>query len=184
MNPTFWRRWHRWVAFPATLFLLFASVTGCILAWTEFFGPAEAEREATRKLVSPVTLGGVTEPWAHKLADAFAAAAAKAGNAPVDKVTVQFKGTKPSITIYTGKPSGGEDKQFVVDARTGALLSETSYEDKPFLNRLHSGEALGDGGLVFAMFWDAALAFLTLTGILIYFLMWRPNLRGIKRFFW
>jgi uncharacterized iron-regulated membrane protein len=97
---------------------------------------------------------------------------------------VQFKGTRPSITIYTGRPGGGEDKQFVVDARTGALLSETSYEDKPFLNRLHSGEAFGDGGLVFAMFWGAALAFLTLTGILIYFLMWRPNLRGVKRFFW
>jgi len=131
-----------------------------------------------------VTLGGATEPWARKLADAFAVAAAKAGNAPVDKVTVQFKGTKPSIMIYTGKPAGGEDRTFVLDAHTGALLSVTSYEDKPFLNRLHSGEAFGDGGLVFAMFWGAALAFLTLTGILIYFLMWRPNLRGVKRFFW
>src|ERR1041384_6267203 len=103
MNPTFWRRWHRWVAFPATLFLLFASATGCILAWTEFFGPAEAEREATRKLVSPVALGGAPESWTRSLSGAFAAAAARAGNAPVDKVTVQFKG-KPSITIYTGKP--------------------------------------------------------------------------------
>jgi len=184
VNPTFWRRWHRWIAFPATLFLLFASVTGVILALTEFFGPAEAEREATRRLVSPVTLGAPTEDWTRKLAQAFATAAGKVGNEPVDKITVQFKGTRPNISIYTGKPTGGEDKTVVVDLSTGALTGVTSYEDKPFLNRLHSGEALGDGGLVFAMFWGAALAFLTLTGILIYFLMWRPNLRGLKRIFW
>jgi len=184
MNPTFWRRWHRWIAFPATLFLTFASITGVILAVTEFFGPAEAEREATRKLVSPVTLAAATDTIDRKLAEAFATAAAKVGNAPVDKVTLQFKGTKPNVSIYTGKPEGGEDKTVVVDLKTGALVGVTSYEDKPFLNRLHSGEAFGDGGLVFAMFWGAALAFLTLTGILIYFLMWRPNQRGIKRIFW
>ena len=184
MNPTFWRRWHRWVAFPATLFLLFASVTGVLVAWTEFFGPEEAAREAARKLVSPVTLGSAVDPWAGRLAKAFAVAAARVGAAPVDKVTLEFKGAKPTITLFTGKPAGGEDKQLVVDANTGALLSVTAYEDKPFLHRLHSGEAFGDGGLVFAMFWGGSLAFLTLTGLLIYFLMWRPNLRGIKRFFW
>ncbi len=184
MNPNFWRRWHRWIAFPATLFLLWAAVTGVITAWTEFFGPEEEAREALRKVVSPVTLESSTDVWAGKLAEAFKAAAAKGGNAPVDKVTLEFKGAKPAIQIYTGKPTGGEDRTFTVDAKTLALLSVTSYEDKPFIHRLHSGEAFGDGGLVFAMFWGAALAFLTLTGLLIYFLMWRPGLRGVKRFFW
>jgi hypothetical protein len=41
----------------------------------------------------------------------------------------------------------------VLDARTGALLSNEAYADKPLLYRLHSGEAFGDGGLVVAMFW-------------------------------
>lgn len=184
MNPLFWRRWHRWIAFPATLFLLFVSVTGILVAVSEFFGSAEAEREATRNLVSPLTAQGDVGAWDGRLARAFATVAGQAGAAPVDKVTLQFKGAKPTITLYTGKPTGGEDRQFVVDAKSGALLSVTSYADKPFLTRLHSGEAFGDGGLVLAMFWGTALALLTLSGVIIYALMWRPGLRGWRRLFW
>src|SRR5579862_2511874 len=51
-NTAFWRKWHRWIAFPATLFLLWASITGIWLGCTEFFGAEEALREATRSLVS------------------------------------------------------------------------------------------------------------------------------------
>ena len=184
MNTAFWRKWHRWIGFPATLFLLFASVTGILVAWSEFFGEAEALREATRDQVSPVTLAAPTEPWVARLGAAFAAAAERGGNAPVDRVTVQFKGAEPTITIFTGKPGGGEDRQFVVSAATGRLLSVQSYADKPFLHRLHSGEAFGDGGLVMAMFWGLTLVVLTATGLIIYLTMWRPNLTGIRRFFW
>jgi uncharacterized iron-regulated membrane protein len=31
-TPAFWRKWHRWIGFPAALFLLFASVTGVLVA--------------------------------------------------------------------------------------------------------------------------------------------------------
>ena len=44
MNPAFWRKWHRWIAFPASAFLLFAAVTGVAVAVTEFFGEEEALR--------------------------------------------------------------------------------------------------------------------------------------------
>ena len=50
------RKWHRWIGFPASIFLLFAAVTGILLAVTEFFGEEEALRERTRELVSPVTV--------------------------------------------------------------------------------------------------------------------------------
>jgi uncharacterized iron-regulated membrane protein len=56
----------------------------------------------------------------------------------------------------------------VFDARTGQLLSEEAYADKPFLYRLHSGEAFGDGGLVVAMLWGLTLIVLTVTGLIIY----------------
>jgi len=55
MDVAFWRRWHRWIGFPAFIFLLWAASTGIIVAFTEFFGEEEALREATRDLVSPVT---------------------------------------------------------------------------------------------------------------------------------
>ena len=55
MNLVFWRKWHRWIGFPAALFLLFAATTGFLVVVSEFFGEAETLREATRELVSPVT---------------------------------------------------------------------------------------------------------------------------------
>jgi uncharacterized iron-regulated membrane protein len=180
----FWRKWHRWIAFPAVIFLLWAGSTGVIVAFTEFFGEEEAQREATRDLVSPVTLSSEPVAWQEPIAKAFAGATAKVGAEPVDKITVQFKGDRPTVEVFTGKPTGGEDRKLVFNGRTGALLSNEAYADKPFLYRLHSGEAFGDGGLVFAMLWGLTLVVLTLTGLIIYLKLWRPGLKGIRKVFW
>ena len=90
----------------------------------------------------------------------------------------------PVVTFCTGKPGGGEDRRFVFDARDGALIAETDYSDKPFLYRLHSGEAFGDGGLVMAMIWGLALVLLCISGITIYWQMRRPGATGWRRLFW
>jgi len=183
-NTRFYRQWHRWIGWVAALFLFWAGSTGTIVAVQEFFGEDEALREATRDLVSPVQTtsapGAATDPVAR----ALAAAAKAAPGAPIDKIEVQFKGKQPTVTVYTGKPTGGEDKKLVIDATTGALLRTDDYVDKPFFTRLHSGEAFGDGGLVFAMFWGLGLALMSVTGIIIYWRMRRPNQPGIKKVFW
>lgn len=59
-----------------------------------------------------------------------------------------------------------------------------AYTDKPLIHRIHSGEFIGDGGLVFSMLWDLALAALTASGFIIYLLMWRKGLEGIRKVFW
>jgi uncharacterized iron-regulated membrane protein len=184
VNLTFWRKWHRWIGFPAAVFLLFAACTGVIVAFTEFFGEDEALREATRDLVSPVALASPPVNWSEPIARAVAATATAAGPAPIDKITIQFKGEHPTVQIFTGKPTGGEDRQFVVDAKTGALVRTGAYADKPFINRLHSGEAFGDGGMVVAMFWALSLIVLTLTGLIIYFKMMPRVRKGIQKVFW
>jgi len=184
MNLAFWRKWHRWIGFPAALFLLFAATTGFLVAFTEFFGEEEALREATRDLVSPVTLASAQAVWADPIARAFGIAGASFAAAPVDRIEVQLKGPRPTVTLFTGKRTGGEDRKLVFDARTGLLLSNERYADKPFLYRLHSGEAFGDGGLVVAMMWALTLVVLTVTGLIIYFKMRRGNLTGIRRVFW
>jgi uncharacterized iron-regulated membrane protein len=183
-NPAFWRKWHRWIGFPASLFLLFASISGVLVATTEFFGEAEALREATRDLVSPVHVGGPDTAWSEPIARALATAAGAAKNAPIDKVLVQFKGDQPTVEIFTGLPAGGEDQRYIFDAKTGALLRQEAYVDKPLLHRIHSGEAFGDGGLVFAMFWGLALAILSATGLWIYWTMRRKNPIGWQKVFW
>jgi len=184
MNPAFWRKWHRWIGFPAALFLLYASVTGIVVALTEKFGAEEALREATRELVSPVTLGGDASAWQASLNAAFAAARDDAGDLPVDRVRIDFKGDEPRIHIFTGKPTGGEDREFILDQRTGRLLDVESYADKPLIKRIHSGEVYGDGGLIVAVFWGLALAVMTVTGVIIYLRMRRKNATGWKRIFW
>ena len=184
MNLAFWRKWHRWIAFPASIFLLWAGSTGVIVAFTEFFGEDEALREATRDQVSPVTVNSPQASWADPIARALVTASTRSAGAPIDKIEIQFKGPRPTVTLFTGKPTGGEDRKLVVDATTGSLVADETYADKPFLYRLHSGEAFGDGGLVVAMFWGLTLVILTVTGLIIYLKMRRPGAVGLKKVFW
>ncbi len=184
-----WRKWHRWIAFPASIFLLWAATTGAIVAFSEFFGEEEALRERTRDLVSPVTVQSPPAAWEESLTRAVHAVAEQSAGAPIDKIEMQFKGDRPTVTLFTGKPSGGEDRKFVVDARTGAVVSTESYADKPLLYRLHSGEAFGDGGLVASMLWGLALAVITVTGLVMYVRIWRVRrlhhpATGLRRIFW
>jgi uncharacterized iron-regulated membrane protein len=184
MKQAWWRKWHRWAGFVASVFLLFVSVTGVILAMTEFFGEDEARREATRDLVSEVQTTSPAEAWNAPMDRVMATASREAPGAPIDKVVMQFKGDPLTIDVFLGKPTGGEDRRLVFDARTGALLRQETYADKPFLNRLHSGEAFGDGGLVLAMCWGAGLAFLAGSGLVIYVAMRRRNPVGLQKVFW
>jgi uncharacterized iron-regulated membrane protein len=184
MNPRIWRKGHRWLGFVAALFLLFAGTTGVLVAASEFFGEAEAERERLRDVVSPVTTESPVAEWTEPLQRALATVARTAPHAPVDRIELKLKGDRPTVAVCTGLPAGGEDRRYVLDARTGALLAEEAYVDKPFLYRLHSGEAFGDGGLVAAMSWGLALALLAISGLVIYWQMRRPGATGWKRVFW
>lgn len=184
MNVAFWRKWHRWIAWPAALFLFWAAVTGVAVAITEKFGAAEIAREAARDEVSATKLGVPSDSLLRAIGMALAEAQKVAPGAPLDRIEVEFKGISPAINVYTGKPEGGEDRKLVMDLQTGAPRRVESYVDKPFLNRLHSGEAIGDGGLILAILWGTALALITASGIVVYWRMRRPGATGVKRFFW
>jgi uncharacterized iron-regulated membrane protein len=188
MHIPFWRKWHRWIGVPSVIFLLWAATTGVCVAFTEFFGADEALREANRELISPITVSSADSDWSAPMARAFTTASQQFPSAPVDKVEVEFKGEHPRVTVFTGKPTGGEDRKLVFDAHTGALVANETYADKPFLYRLHSGEAFGDGGLVVAMFWGTALALMGASGAIIYLHMYnRMKARhesGVRRVFW
>ncbi len=184
MSQSGWRKWHRWVGAVAAPFLLFAAVTGVALAATEWFGEDEEKRERLREVVSPVTLPALPAAWGEPLGKALATVAKEAPGAPVDKVLVEFKGEPPTVVVYIGKPGGGEDRKFVCDASTGRLLRVEGYEDKPFLVRLHSGEAVGDWGLGLAVLWGTATVGLTASGVVIYLLMRKPGATGRRRIFW
>lgn len=185
-TPADWRQWHRWIGAPAALFLAFASLTGVLVAGVEFFGEDEAVREANRALVSAVKTTSPPDAWQGVVNQVMAGAAREAPGAPVDKIAIELKGTAPLITVYLGKPEGGEDKRLLFDARTGAFLRGDGYADKPLVNRIHSGEAFGDGGLVAAMVWGLALFALTVSGFALYWRLAGANRQGrtgLKRWF-
>lgn len=164
----------------------YAAITGVIVAGTEFFGADEAKREANRDVVSVVHTDTPVDEWAGVVATAMHNAAEAAPGAPVDKITIELKGEAPTIVVYTGKPTGGEDRRLVFDERTGAFLSSESYADKPLIHRIHSAEVFGDGGLVLSMFWGLALLTLTVSGFLLYWRLMRvdrPDRVGLKRYF-
>jgi uncharacterized iron-regulated membrane protein len=184
MTQAFWRRWHRWVGFVGALFLIFAAVSGVLVAISEVFGEAEAIREATRDLVSPVTTASPQTSWQEPVLRALRTAAREAPGAPIDRLAVAFKGDQPIIDVFLGRPGGGEDRRLVIDASSGRLLRVEPYVDKPVLHRIHSGEFFGDGGLVFAMLWGTGLAFLGVSGLVIYFAMRRRNPTGLQKVFW
>jgi uncharacterized iron-regulated membrane protein len=85
MNPAFWRKWHRWIAFPTALFLLFAAITGVLTAMFEFFGEAEALREATRGMVSSIRTDSPLLAAADRTRDV---AQAEAAGAPLAFPTI------------------------------------------------------------------------------------------------
>ena len=118
------------------------------------------------------------------LARALATAAATTPNAPIDAITIRLKGEPATVDVSLGRAGGGEDRRLVIDARSGRLRREASYVDKAFINRVHSGEAFGDGGLAAAMLWGLALVAISVSGTVIYFTMRRRNPSGLQRVFW
>lgn len=184
MTQTGWRKWHRWIGVVALPFLLFAALTGIIAGLSEMLSEDEEAREKARERVSDVKLPAANATWSDSVGKAMTNAASRAPDAPVDKVQVDFKSEPPTVSLYLGKPTGGEDRKLVYNATTGEFLREERYEDKPFLTRLHSGEAFGDWGLAMGTGWGVALVVLLVTGTVIYLAMRKPGQRGWRRLFW
>ena len=120
---------------------------------------------------------------------ARAAARAKVGDATLDAAEIQLKGDHPTVTLHVVADT---PRRLTVDARTGVVeRDEPDEPDEPderesLILRLHTGEILGDGGVVLGMVWGTALVALTLTGAVLYWKMYRARARvkGWGRVFW
>ena len=175
------RKWHRWIGLVAGIFFISTAFTGVWLECERFFGEEEAQRETLRDL--PAT-AKATDDLAARLAKAQATLAAKVGDQPLDKIVLQLKGDAPSATFYLAKTKTAESRKIEVNLNTAAVVKESDYDDDSFILKLHSGEALGDGGMVVFMVVGLALFALTATGLFIYFKMKPTNSTGLRRIFW
>ena len=159
------RKWHRWIGLVGALFFVVTAFTGIWLECERFFGEEEALREKLRDTVSKITAQTPSAEFSAKLAKAQEAVAARAGHQPLDKIVWQLKGDAPSVTFYLGGTKEQSARKLVVNANSGAVEKEDTYDDDSFILKLHSGEALGDGGMVLGMFWGLALIVMTVTGV-------------------
>ena len=178
------RKWHRWIGLVAAVFFIVTAFTGIWLEVERFFGEEEALREKLRDTVSQVSATTPSAEFAAQLAKAQAAVAAKAGGQPLDKIIWQLKGDAPTVTFYLGGTKEKSARKFVVNASTGAVVKEEDYDDDSFILKLHSGEALGDGGMVLGMGWGLALIVMTVTGIVVYWRMRPREAKGLRKIFW
>ena len=175
------RKWHRWIGLVASVFLIVTAFTGIWLECERFFGEEEALREKLRDMPSTTK---ANDDLGTKLAKAQATIAAKAGEQPLDRVVLQLKGDAPSATFYLATTKTAESRKIEVNLNTAAVVKESGYDDDSFILKLHSGEALGDGGMVLGMGWGLALIAMTVTGIWIYWKTRPRNATGLKKVFW
>lgn len=177
------RKWHRWVSLLAAIFLLSVGVTGVILQIQQIFGGEEATKERLATTVSSYSVDSPLDAFAPKLAAAQASVRAKVGSAKLDNVELQLRGDHPTFVFHT---SGVKNQKFIINADTAAIEKQADDERESLMLRIHTGEILGDGGVVGGMLWGTALVVLTITGTILYWQMYkaRVNIKGWKRIFW
>jgi hypothetical protein len=170
----------------AVLFLL-VSVTGVALQYQQIFGSEEAAKEAAASIVSPLSLAKPIGLDPAALDRARRTLLVRYGNRPVAGVDWQIKASTPALVFHL---DGSDPRKVAVGVASGAVLSDEP-DGEDWLIRLHSGEIIGDGGKFLGLLWGLGLVAMTLTGVWVYFKMYRARqkgsasmLAGWRRYFW
>ena len=172
------RQIHRWVSLVAALFLLIVATTGVILQVQRLIGEDEdRDQDARTAVAMPLAA------YAPMLAKTLAVAHARAPDRPIASIELQLAGDEPKgVVTFPGEPG----RQITVDPRDGKLLKDEEHEAESLILRIHSGEILGEPGVVLGVFWGSALVVLSITGFIVYLELYRRRRKasGKKGLFW
>jgi hypothetical protein len=181
------RQFHRWLGMGAAVLFLLVSVTGVALQYQQIFGSEEAAKEAAASIVSPLSLAKPIGLDPAALDRARRTLLVRYGNRPVAGVDWQIKASTPALVFHL---DGSDPRKVAVGVASGAVLSDEP-DGEDWLIRLHSGEIIGDGGKFLGLLWGLGLVAMTLTGVWVYFKMYRARqkgsasmLAGWRRYFW
>ncbi len=173
------RKIHRWVSIVATLFLFVVAATGVILQVQKLTGGEEAE-EAPKGTMTTSTANGT---FAAMLTRTLDAARAAAPNEPVASVELRLTGKGPEgLVTMPGEPG----RRIVVNAESGEVVRDEPYERESLVLRIHSGEILGEPGVVMGILWGLGLVVLSVSGVIVYLSMYTKQraARGKGQVFW
>ena len=167
------RRWHRWAAIPAGLFLLFITSTGILLHLDMIRlgqqppGHAAPVREEVQPLPSDEELAAMVGRIAQVVR--------KDGTVPVKTIQINLAGPRITVSAGTGGPPGSP--QLLIDARTGEkiVLPRPPADYHYILQDLHAGYFFGWPGRILSILSGVALAILSVTGLQLWWDMRRKR---------
>ena len=174
------RKIHRWVSVIAALFLFVVAATGVILQIQKITGE---EDDAQGSPASSFTTSTGNDDFTAMLARTLDAVRVAAPNVSVASVELRLAGDAPEgVVTMPGEPG----RRIIVNAQSGKVVSDEAYERESLFLRIHSGEILGEPGVVMGLLWGLGLVILSATGLIVYLNMYakRRAARGKGRVFW
>ncbi len=172
------RQIHRWISLIAGLFLLIVATTGVILQVQRL-----TREDEDRDRAVPKVLAMPAEAYAPMLAKTLEAVRAREPKRPITSIELQLAGDQPhGVVTFPGDPG----RQITVDPRNGKVLKDEAHEAESLILRIHSGEILGEPGVVLGVFWGSALVVLSITGFIVYLELYRRRRKasGKSGLFW
>ena len=175
------RKLHRWTSLPLILALILVLGTGVALQLEEVAGLGGSEEGSNgRQTQAEVDLGQASQ----QLADALA---------KLESSQPDFRPTRIELSVAPGRestrfatqPRGGPFVE--VDRASGAVRAEMTPEIPLHVTliRFHTGSAFGATGILIMLIGSLILLFLSISGIVLYWQMWRNRVkRGRSNLFW
>lgn len=172
------RRWHRWAAIPAAVFLLLIAGTGVLLHLDMMrvgLPPAGSEQEPPPEVQIPSN-----EELAAMIAQLADAARAQ-DEVAVTSFQINLSGPRPTLVAGAGGPPGSA--QVKIDAATGErIIDPPPPADYHYiLQDLHAGYYFGWTGRILSILCGLALIILCVTGLQVW---WYMRTRGRKGLYW
>lgn len=173
-----WRRWHRWAAIPAGIFLFFIALTGVLLhADMIRLGQHPPGHEpGLKREVQSLPTDTVLATMIGRLADRV-----RASGTPVTELKVNLAGPRITLTAGAGGPPGAPELK--LDALTGAqIVAPPPPADFHYiLQDFHAGYYFGWTGRLISILSGLALIILSISGLQLW---WDMRRRGKKGIYW
>jgi uncharacterized iron-regulated membrane protein len=180
------RKWHRWIATVAALFVAFVTITGALMHVDMFISgvpPPGSEPKVPFSGKLAKTLDG--QDLAAMTARAVATASTQRPDLKVSRIEIALKDGKAVVTL------GGvaaDEPSLKLDGQTGNPLPPPPPKKKNYhyvLQDLHAGYFLGMPGRILSTLLGLSLLVLSVTGIKLYIdLLRRRRQSGRKGLFW
>lgn len=196
-----WRMLHRGISLVAAIFLVIVAVSGGFLAidniggsfYMKAHGLGGPNPNQHDPLMSSAAAPLVDRQLPAMLNTTIQSYRQNWGDTPIKVIRLRYYGTMPQGVIVTG---GARTDQLVFDTSTGvaAGMTEKGYPETPFpfgwawheaVKQVHRGSYLGLTSRVTDLFAGFSLVYLTISGMVMYWQLYRRRLKGGKReLFW